>query len=410
MIRRDQHRRDNQDLRKKAEKLAREKTLTLSGDKELLSPEESQQVLHELQVHQIQLEMQNEELRRTQQEIEDIKTRYFDLYDMAPVGYCTVNESGLILETNLAAASLLGMPRSELVNLQLSRFILKEDQDIYYLHNKNSFDANSPQVCELRMVKPDNTPFWVQLVSTFEQSVDGKPLYLIVMSDISLKISHLQLRNLSQHNEKLREDERKRIARELHDELGQLLTALKFDLLLLSNDYNDNKELVERIEVLDHYISNTIMKTVQEISTKLRPAVLDKIGLKAAIEWLTDELQCRNNISSEIVTDFEESDISPACSTTVFRIIQESFTNIVRHAQASLVRVSFKKQKNSLKLIIKDNGQGFAKSIVNSPNSLGMLGMRERAISINSDLKIESYPGKGTSIKLSIPLKKDTSK
>ena len=410
MIRRDEHTRHRTELRRRAENLAREKEAISLKDQKVLSLEESRQMLHELRVHQIQLEMQNEELLRTQQEIEDVKTRYFDLYDLAPVGYCTINESGLILEANLTAASLLGIPRGELINSQISRFIFKEDQDIYYLHQKNAFEVNSPQVCELRMIKRDKTLFWVQLVSTSERGIDEKPLYRIVLSDLSLKVSHAQLRNLSQHKEKLREDERKRIARELHDELGQLLTALKFDLLLLGNDYRENKELVERIEVLDHYISNTIMKTVQEISTKLRPAVLDKIGLKAAIEWLSEELKLRNSISSEIVTNFEESDISSACSTTLFRIIQESFTNMVRHAQASSVKVSLIKRKNNLELIIKDNGQGFNESIVNSSNSLGLLGMRERAISINGDLKIESHPGKGTSIKLSVPLIKDDSK
>ena len=410
MIRRDRQAIHNTDLRHRAEELAREKAAMSLKDQKVLSLEESQRMLHELQVHQIQLEMQNEELRKTQQEIEDVKSRYFDLYDLAPVGYCTANESGIILEANLTAANMLGLPRSELVNSQISRFIFKEDQDIYYLHNKIALEVQSSQICELRMIKRDKTQFWVQLVSTAEYETGGQQLFRIIISDISLKVSHAQLRSLWQHKEKLREDERKRIARELHDELGQLLTALKFDLLLLGNDYRENKELVERIEVLDHYISNTIMKSVQEISTKLRPAVLDKLGLKAAIEWLTDELSRRNNISSEIVTNFEESDISPACSTTLFRIIQESFTNMVRHAEASSVKVSLIKKKNNLELIIKDNGQGFNESIINSSNALGLLGMRERAISINGDLKIESHPGRGTSIKLSVPLIKDDSK
>ena len=332
--------------------------------------------------------------RQKQQEIEDLRARYFDLYDLAPVGYCTVSDKGLILEANLTAAGFLGVTRGALVKQPIADFILKEDQDIYYLHNKSTLKASKPQSCELRMVKKDKTLFWAQLSSTTSQNADGGLLYRVVLSDNSLKVAHAQMRNLWQHKEQSREDERRRIALELHDELGQLLTAFKFDLLLLSNDYRENKELVERIEVLDHYLSNTIIKAVQELSSKLRPAVLDKIGLKAAIEWLIDEMKRRNAIKFEFVTNLEELDIGQTCSTTIYRIIQEALTNVVRHAQASLVKIILKKQNNILYLNIKDNGKGFEYFTVNNSKSLGLLGMRERAIAINGDLKIESCPGK----------------
>jgi PAS domain S-box-containing protein len=118
-----------------------------------LSPEEIRRMLHELRVHQIELEMQNEELRRAQAELDASRERYFDLYDLAPVGYCTLSEKGLILETNLTAATLLNVTRSEMVNKPITRFILKEDQDIYYRHRKHVFETAEPQTVELRMVK-----------------------------------------------------------------------------------------------------------------------------------------------------------------------------------------------------------------------------------------------------------------
>ena len=128
-------------------------------------PEETRRTLHELRVHQIELEMQNEELRRAQAELDAARARYFDLYDLAPVGYATVSEKGLILETNLTAATLLGVARDALVRQPFSRFILKEDQDLYSLHRKKLFETHSassgqagePQACELRMVKKDGT-------------------------------------------------------------------------------------------------------------------------------------------------------------------------------------------------------------------------------------------------------------
>ncbi|TVR03317.1 MAG: PAS domain-containing protein [Desulfovibrionales bacterium] len=137
------------------------------------SPEAIQQMFHELRVHQIELEMQNEELRTAQAEIEAGRARYFDLYDLAPVGYVTVSEKGLILEANLTAATLLGLSRGVLVRQRISRFILKEDQDIYYLHRKTLFETGEPQEWELRLMKPDGALFWAHLTGTIAQAEDG---------------------------------------------------------------------------------------------------------------------------------------------------------------------------------------------------------------------------------------------
>ncbi len=157
-----------------------------------LSPEETRQTLHELQVHQIELEMQNEELRRAQMEIEAGQARYFDLYDLAPIGYCTVSENGIILEANLTAATLLGTARSALVEQPLSRFICKDDQDIYYLHRKKLFDAGQPQECELRLVKPDGTVFWAHLTGTAAHAEDGAPVCRCLLSDITARITRAE--------------------------------------------------------------------------------------------------------------------------------------------------------------------------------------------------------------------------
>jgi PAS domain S-box-containing protein len=133
---------------------------------ESLSPDQIKKTLHELQVHQIELEMQNDELRTAQEDIEISRARYFDLYDMAPVGYCTVSHKGLILEANLTAAALLGTPRAALIKRSFTQFVIKEDQDIYYLHRKDLLMTEEPQQCELRLIRPDNEVCWVQLASS----------------------------------------------------------------------------------------------------------------------------------------------------------------------------------------------------------------------------------------------------
>ena len=153
--------------------------------RESLSPEEARRGPHELRVHQIELEMQNEELCRAQAELDAARARYLDLYDLAPVGYCTVSEKGMILEANLTAADLLGVAVGALVNKPITQFILKEDQDIYYRRRKILFETGEPQVCELRMVKMDGTQFWAYLAATAAQDADGEPVCRVVMSDIT---------------------------------------------------------------------------------------------------------------------------------------------------------------------------------------------------------------------------------
>ena len=172
-------------LRQRAEDIAREKMPLSSKSLQALSPEAMLQTLHELQVHQIELEMQNEELRHAQLQLDTIRARYFDLYDLAPVGYCTVGEQGLILEANIAAATLLGMARSTLVGKRFSRFIPKSHQDSFYLYRKQLLASGEQQGCELQMVKSDGTLVGVALVATAENNADGMPVLRIVMSDVT---------------------------------------------------------------------------------------------------------------------------------------------------------------------------------------------------------------------------------
>jgi PAS domain S-box-containing protein len=172
-------------MRKQAEEIARKKAIKSPKNMEAMSPEKTRQMLHELRVYQVELEMQNEELRRDQAELEASRSRYFELYDLAPVGYITLGKKGLILEANLTAATLLEVARGALVNQPLSRFILPKDHDSYYLHLRQLFETNVPQVCELRMVKKGAASFWVRIEATAAQNADGAVVYGAVMSVIT---------------------------------------------------------------------------------------------------------------------------------------------------------------------------------------------------------------------------------
>jgi chemotaxis family two-component system sensor kinase Cph1 len=174
-----------QALRQRAEALAGERSGEMPENLQTLSPEVARRALHELWVHQIELEMQNEELRRTQEELEVSRARYFDLYDLAPVAYFTLSEEGLILEANLTAAKLLGVTRGALVKQHLSRFVLREDQDIYYLHRKALWQTGAPQSWEMRVLKKDAASCWVRVESTLAEGVDGASVSRTVVSDIT---------------------------------------------------------------------------------------------------------------------------------------------------------------------------------------------------------------------------------
>jgi PAS domain S-box-containing protein len=175
-------------LRWRAEEIARRKDGPSPQDPGPLSLEESQRTIHELRVHQIELKMQNEELRRVQAELETMRAHYFDLYDLAPVGYCILSLEGVILEANLTAVTLLGATRSTLIKQPITRFILEADQDIYYMHRKELFRSNAPHACELRMVRKDGQPFWVSLSATPPSSEGGAnevSASRLVLSDIT---------------------------------------------------------------------------------------------------------------------------------------------------------------------------------------------------------------------------------
>jgi PAS domain S-box-containing protein len=179
-------------LRWRAEEIAQEQGAPSPKDLNTLSLAEALRLVHELRVHQIELKMQNDELCRAQAELNATRERYFDLYNLAPVGYFIVSDEGRILETNLTGGILLGVPRAALVKQPITKFIFKEDQDVYYLHRRELLATGKAHTCELRMVKSDGTAFWVRLTATTQDpstgsghGTGGAPVTRVVLSDIS---------------------------------------------------------------------------------------------------------------------------------------------------------------------------------------------------------------------------------
>ena len=221
-----------------------------------------------------------------------------------------------------------------------------------------------------------------------------------------LRQSHQQLRALSVYLQSVREEERTRIAREVHDELGQALTGCKLDLSWIANRLpRDLKPLLDKTRQLSEHIDSTI-QTVRRISSELRPGVLDYLGLAAALEWQANEFQNRTGIRCDVHASLREPVLAQELNTTLFRIFQETLTNIIRHAGATRVAVNLKEADGKILLQVRDNGRGISDAEQTSPGSMGLLGMRERAALLGGDFKITNPPrARGTQVTVSIPVR-----
>ncbi len=687
------------ELRRKAE----ERLTTRNAELKYASDVDLRRLVHELHVHQIELEMQNEELRRIQKDLEESRNRYSDLYDFAPIGYLTLDKTGLILETNITAARQLGLDRSFLINRPFYHYIERDDRDVFYLHLREVFKGKKSRTCEIRirgkengfearldsiLVKNSDRNYtcrtsiinitekrqaeekirqaaeeWERTFNSVDhlisiqdrnnkllrvnrsfadyfrmnqEDIIGKTCYEVVhktkkpwpacphrqaiklkhpvrmefldthtesyievsaipmfddnnevvrtvhiMKDITdrkraekelkeerdraqhyldiagvmivaidtgqkvtlvnkkgceilecaqddvigknwfdiflpdgmrdgvkavftklmagklspleyfenpvvtakgrgkliswhnsilrnekgeiigtlssgeditdrikteeelhiyrnnleqlvknrtaalakantslqqenknrkkaeegLRESHKQLQDLTTHLELVREKERTKIARDIHDELGQSLTALKIDLLWLKKRLQKGQEaLSEKAGAMSNLINMTI-HTVQRISSELRSGLLDDLGLAEAIEWQAKEFQNRTGIECKVFVDPNNIMLDKDRSTAIFRVFQEALTNIARHAEATGVNVKLKAKSDELLLEVRDNGKGITSKEIHNPRSFGLIGMRERVNSRGGRIKIKGIKNKGTSVNISIPVK-----
>ncbi|GCC50474.1 PAS domain S-box protein [Chryseotalea sanaruensis] len=225
-----------------------------------------------------------------------------------------------------------------------------------------------------------------------------------IQAEKELLVYTEEIKRLTAHLEQIREDERTRIAREVHDELGQQLTGLKMDASWLSKRIDkEHTSIHEKLSGMTSLMDHTI-KTIRRISTDLRPGILDDLGLVAALEWQSTEFEKQYGIVCVFKSEVGDLQTERHLATTVFRIYQEALTNIARHAQATEVESIFQKNATHLILTVKDNGQGFNYKEVKSKGTLGLIGMRERAIMVGAELSIKSKNETGTIVKLQIPL------
>lgn len=274
--------------------------------------------------------------------------------------------------------------------------------------------AGDDETAEARYRIRNSRGEWRWLFSrnvVFKRGADGLPrLILGIAQDVTeqkkaeeaVMVSHELLRKLHAHQQSFREEERKRIAREIHDELGQMLTALKLDMYWLYKRLEKKQPLLEKAATM-HELVDSCIKTVKRIASELRPGVLDDLGLTAALEWQTAEFQKRTGVDCDL--SFVPDDISPskAAATALFRIFQETLTNIARHASARKVRIRLSQNRREVVLRVSDDGKGISQKEISSPKSIGLIGMRERAQFLGGAVTIKGGKNRGTTVTVRIP-------
>ena len=322
-----------------------------------------------------------------------------DVIEYAPVMFLLADMEGRVVQTNAKAQLHLGYSAAEIKGLALLDIIPEAGPCL---------EAPAEYV-ELRCRRRDGSEFPGEV--TFSQLSNSKsPLHMVVARDISERVDTLKsleesrqrIRELASEHEATRENERKHIAREVHDELGQLLSAMRMDLSFLNLQYGKQlPELADKVAEMKQLADRAIVG-VRHVATALRPEVLDW-GLILAIGWLRDEFTKHTGIACSFNCNQEEVNMPEAKLTVIYRIVQESLTNITRYAEATEVRINLIFAESEYLLSIQDNGVGFDPAALGARKTYGLLGMRERGIALGGELLLDSAPGRGTVVSVRIP-------
>ncbi|MFN0110401.1 MAG: PAS domain S-box protein [Blastocatellia bacterium] len=326
------------------------------------------------------------------------------------------DRQGRYLIANNKGAKLHGKPVAEIIGkLDIELFSIEEIQSAIEI-DREVVESGESRVYELAITIDGLTRAILFTKTPFLNHLGEIVGIVVIASDItehqraseSLENSRAELRALSAKLQSVREEERARIAREIHDELGQVLTGLKIDLVSLTKKISNSVSktdwatLKERSQGITELINNAI-QTVRKISTELRPGLLDAVGLTAAIEWQAKEFETRTGIKCKLKFSHPNITVDQNRSIAVFRIFQEILTNVARHSQATEIGISIELRDSELYMQAKDNGRGIRANEFSNPNSLGLLGMRERALLLGGEVNFRGVPNKGTTVTVLIP-------
>jgi PAS domain S-box-containing protein len=402
------------DLRREAEKRLRTRE---SHPAEPIAEASARALVHELQVHQIELEMQNEELQRAQAAAVEASEKYHDLFDFAPVGYFLWDQEGRILEVNLAGAALLGLDRGAVVQKRLRQFVAMEDRVAFVEFCQRVLAAEGKQTCEVKL--PHNGQVVYALVKGIaaRDKQGQRVLCRAAVIDITrqkradeLARTHeaeakhraAQLRGLVSELSQTEQRERRRLAQALHDNLQQLLVTakLKLDgLRSLARDEGLGAAAGQVDELLEQCLTESRAITVQ-----LSPPVLYDAGLLPGLEWLARQMWQEHDLVVEVEADGQAEPADESIRVLLFQAVRELLNNIVQHARVKLARIKMARLDEKVEITVCDEGVGFDPADPANVSAFGLFGIRERLELLGGKLEVKSLSGKGTSVSMVAPI------
>ncbi len=356
----------------------------------------------------------NSELSRLHAEIEELKHQ-IEIRDIA------LNATKIMIRitsaegTNLYANSpkaVLGYTNEEREGQSTFDIIHPDDREAvmqFFFSNFSREDLEETPPIEYRIKHKDGYYLWAKAIGTVVKKAGRPPLGVVTIWDITQsKEMEDQLHALAERLHTIREEERTRISREIHDEFGQALTGLKFELAMLFKKIRpENKAATEKARALMASIDETI-QLVRRISTDLRPPILDDFGLKDAIEWQTEDFEKKTGIATILTSTLTDDFIlEKEKAISIFRIFQEALTNVARHSEASAVSIAIDYREGLFSLRIRDNGKGITEDEIRNKRSLGIMGMKERAFALRGIFNIQAASDGGTLVECSIPLRQE---
>ncbi len=359
----------------------------------------------------VKKEMEETEKRKEVKAVSEMikanEEKYHAVINNSRLAIFLARPGGLILESNTAATELFGYDAEEFTRLDRNDVLDMSDPQV--LLKLSERDRNGSIHGECIGIKKNGERFYCEVSSIIFKDINGQKMSCSMLADISARKNaeqqildtNIELKKLSTHLKNAREDERKYISREIHDQLGQLASAIKIELDWL-NIHLEGAEQKTSTHI-EHALSITkvLIDTTRKIATALRPSILDELGLSDSLKWQCSEFKNMSGIPCDFKGNFDDTGISLEIRTELFRICQESLTNVMRHAQASKVSISLSDSEENMELSVTDDGKGF------DPNTksdhIGLVGLRERVLSINARLMIKSKPGHGTTILVVVP-------
>jgi PAS domain S-box-containing protein len=348
--------------------------------------------------------------KRAEAALRASEERFAKIFHLSPfrMGILRIRD-GIVLEVNDAWTSGTGFSRDETINQSIFKFASTMDQRVVEKIRQVLKNPKPLLNLEVRFESKDGREV-IANTSAVMFDLDGEPCYLWVADDITeRKHAEDALRALSARLHSAREEEGTRIAREIHDELGGILTGLKWDLEKIDNNLNSSRddsqlpEIRKRLSNMTTLVETTI-HTVRRIASELRPGVLDDLGPVAAIEWQLEQFQSRSGLKCHWTNNAGNVELTRERATAVFRILQEILTNVLRHAQANNLYVKLGRSKNHFELEVKDDGVGISVSQRRNSRSLGLLGMKERALLVGGEVRITGKERAGTTVLVRVPL------